>query len=92
MEGQSGRLEVVVQQLGETVLATTDTIESLADRVDDLANQIQQQGYQIFSLSNAVEVLASNQDDTLSRLKRLTETLQQIAVSLSTSLDEGMNP
>ncbi|KAM3094081.1 hypothetical protein ACKFKG_17805 [Phormidesmis sp. 146-35] len=80
-------MEFIVQQLGETVLMTTETIESLAERVDDLSNQVEQQGYQLFALSDAVQTLSVNQDDTLDRLNRLTETLQRIAASLSASLE-----
>ncbi|KAM3105282.1 MULTISPECIES: hypothetical protein [unclassified Phormidesmis] len=87
MESQPNRMEFIVQQLGETVLMTTETIESLAERVDDLSNQVEQQGYQLFALSDAVQTLSVNQDDTLDRLNRLTETLQRIAASLSASLE-----
>jgi len=89
VESQPDRIESLVQQLGETVLMTTETIESLADRVDDLSNQVQQQGYQLFALSDAVQTLSANQDDTLDRLNRLTETLQRIATSLSASLESS---
>lgn len=89
VESQPDRMESLVQQLGETVLMTTETIESLADRVDDLSNQVQQQGYQLFALSDAVQTLSANQDDTLDRLNRLTETLQRIATSLSASLESS---
>lgn len=88
MEGQSNRLDLVVQHLGETVLATTESIESLAERVDDLANQVQQQSYQIFALGNAMQTLAENQDYTLARLAQLTETLQRMAASVTASLQE----
>lgn len=87
MESQPDRLEIVVQQLGETVLVTTEIIEGLAERVDELSSQVQQQGYQLFALSDAVQTLSTNQDDTLDRLNRLTETLQRIAASLSASLE-----
>ncbi len=89
VESQPDRMESLVQQLGETVLMTTETIESLADRVDDLSNQVQQQGYQLFALSDAVQTLSANQYDTLDRLNRLTETLQRIATSLSASLESS---
>jgi ABC-type transporter Mla subunit MlaD len=87
VESQPDRLEIVVQQLGETVLVTTEIIEGLAERVDELSSQVQQQGYQLFALSDAVQTLSTNQDDTLDRLNRLTETLQRIAASLSASLE-----
>lgn len=87
MERQPDRLEIVVQELGETVLMTTEIIEGLTERVDELSSQVQQQGYQLFAISDAVQTLSANQDDTLDRLSRLTETLQRIAASLSASLE-----
>jgi FtsZ-binding cell division protein ZapB len=79
---QYDRLEWVVQQMGETVLAATITIEHLAERLDHLSTEVQQQGYEIFALSDAVQTLTQNQDDSLLRLAQLTETLQGIVSSL----------
>lgn len=76
------RLEAAVGQIAETVLAAADAIEQLADRLDELSIQVQQQGYEIFALSDAMQTLAANQDDTLTRLAELTETLQQMNASL----------
>jgi ABC-type transporter Mla subunit MlaD len=76
------RLEFVVQQMGETILASIESIERLAERLDALSTQVQQQGYEIFALSDAVQTLSLNQDDTLARLTQLTETLARIAASL----------
>lgn len=76
------RLKVAVGQIAETVLASVDAIEQLADRLDELSSQVQQQGYEIFALSDAVQTLTANQADTLTRLSELTETLQQMNKSL----------
>lgn len=85
MDVQINRLEAIVQQIGDAVLATTETVERLSERVDALsiqieqqANQVQQQGYQIFALGDAVQTLANNQDHSLQRLNQLTEALQSL--------------
>lgn len=85
MEAKISRLESIVEQIGEAVLTTTETIDRLTHRVDALTlqvqqqgHQIQQQGYQIFALSDAVQTLAETQDDSLQQLMHLTETLQRL--------------
>jgi ABC-type transporter Mla subunit MlaD len=83
-------LESIVQQMGEAVLATTETIDRLATRVDALANQVQQQGYQIFALSDTVQTLAENQDSALERLGQLTEALQRLVTAIEDADDESM--
>lgn len=87
MEVQVNRLEGIVEQIGEAVLATTETIERMAERVDALAlqvqqqsQQIQQQGYQIFALSDAVETLAETQQHSLEKITELTEALQHLVI------------
>ena len=89
VEARISRLESIVGQIGEAVLATTETIERLADRVDALAiqvqhqgHQVQQQGYQLFALSDAVQTLAETQHDSLEQLGQLTETLQRLATAI----------
>ncbi|MCJ8279733.1 MAG: hypothetical protein MJK14_07345 [Rivularia sp. ALOHA_DT_140] len=84
-----GRLESIVEQIGEAVLATTETIERLSDRVDNLSvqveeqgKQVQQQGYQILALCDAVQTLAEGQDDSLQRLTQLTQTLNRLMIVL----------
>ncbi|ARV60115.1 hypothetical protein BZZ01_17125 [Nostocales cyanobacterium HT-58-2] len=79
------RLESIVEQIGEAVLATTETIERLAERVDSLSTQVQeqgkqlqQQGYQILALCDAVQTLAEIQDDSLQKLTQLTQTLDRL--------------
>ena len=79
------RLESIVEQIGEAVLATTETIERLAERVDTLSSQVeeqgkqlQQQGYQILALCDAVQTLAETQDDSLQKLTQLTQSLERL--------------
>jgi ABC-type transporter Mla subunit MlaD len=95
VEVKIGRLESIVEQIGEAVLATTETIERLADRVDTLSlqveeqgKQIQQQGYQILALCDAVQTLADTQDDSLQRLSLLTNTLDRLTILIQTSEEE----
>jgi chromosome segregation ATPase len=85
VEVKINRLESIVEQIGEAVLATTETIERLAERVDTISvqveeqgKQVQQQGYQILALCDAVQTLAESQDDTLQRLNHLTYTLDRL--------------
>lgn len=71
-----------MQEIGEAVLATTETVEQLTGHMDTLAKQVQQQGYQIFALSDTVQTLAENQDATLERLAQLTDTLQRLVAAI----------
>lgn len=82
MDVQSTQLEVLVQQIAETVLTTTETVEKLCQQIDLLTKQVQQQGYQIFALSDAVQTLAENQDNSLDRLGKLTDTLQRLVEAI----------
>ena len=89
LEARISRLESIVGQIGEAVLATTETIDRLADRVDALAvqvqhqgQQVQQQGYQLFALSDAVQTLAESQHNSLEKLGQLTETLQRFTAAI----------
>lgn len=87
VEVRLSRLESIVEQIGETVLATTEIIEGLSERVDALAiqvqqqgQQVQQQGYQIFALCDAVQTLAESQDDALERISHLTTALERLLI------------
>ncbi|MBF2049037.1 MAG: hypothetical protein EDM05_68400 [Leptolyngbya sp. IPPAS B-1204] len=82
MDVQPNQLESVVLQIGEAVLATTEAVDRLATQVDALAAQVQQQGYQIFALSDAVQTLAENHDSALERLGQLTDTLQRLVAAV----------
>ncbi|MBD2328972.1 hypothetical protein H6G21_19175 [Alkalinema sp. FACHB-956] len=75
------RLEAIVLEIGEAVLATTETVDCLAARVEEMAQQVQQQGYQIFALSEEVENLTMTHQTTLEQLGNLTATLEQLATS-----------
>jgi chromosome segregation ATPase len=84
-EVKVNRLESIVEQIGEAVLATTETIDRLGDRVNNIGvqveeqgRQIQQQGYQILALCDAVQTLAETQDDSFQKLSQLTQTLDRL--------------
>jgi ABC-type transporter Mla subunit MlaD len=79
------RLEKIIEQIGEAVIATTETVDRFAERVDMLADQVQQQGYQIFALSDAIQTLAENQESAMMRLDTLTDTLQRLVVVIEQS-------
>jgi len=78
-------LELIVQQIGEAVLVTTETVDRLSQNIEALATHVQQQGYQVLALSDAVQTLTEAQHESLKRLDRLTETLDRLvnAVDLS---------
>lgn len=81
MEAESSRLESVVLQIGESVLTTTETVDKLAAQVDALASQVQQQGYQIFALSDTVQTLAENHDAALTELSQISEALRRLVAA-----------
>lgn len=85
MDERLGRLEKIIEQIGEAVIATTETVDRFAERVDMLADQVQQQGYQIFALSDAIQTLAENQESAMMRLDTLTDTLQRLVVVIEQS-------
>ncbi|XGV95853.1 MAG: hypothetical protein ACAF41_24310 [Leptolyngbya sp. BL-A-14] len=82
-------LELVVQQIGEAVLTSIETVDRLAQHMDALTNQVQQQGYQLFALSDAVQTLTEAQHESLKRLDRLTDVLDSLvnAVNPTDSTD-----
>lgn len=81
-QNQQNQLNGIVEQIGEAVLATTETVDRLAERVDLLVGQVQQQGYQIFALSDAVQTLAEAQDESLKRLDRLNTILERLVSAI----------
>ncbi|MDF5712158.1 MAG: hypothetical protein PUP90_31910 [Nostoc sp. S4] len=84
VEVKINRLESIVEQIGEAVLLTTETIERLAERLETVSTQlevqgqqVQQQGYQIVALCDAVQTLAESQHNSLQKLNELTQTLDR---------------
>ncbi|MFM6199711.1 MAG: hypothetical protein ACKPE1_11325 [Dolichospermum sp.] len=94
VETKVSRLESIVEQIGDAVLSTTETIERLAQRVDSLTvqleiqgKQVEQQSYQIFALCDAVQTLVDSHRESTREITRLSQTLDGM-VSLIQNLDE----
>ncbi|MHC5610714.1 MAG: hypothetical protein ACYTXA_06785 [Nostoc sp.] len=94
VEVKINRLESIVEQIGEAVLSTTETIERLAERLDTLSiqveaqgQQVQQQAYQIVALCDTVQTIAESQHDSLQKLNQLTQTLDRF-MSVIQALDD----
>ncbi len=99
VEARFERLESIVGQIGEAVLATTETINRLADRVDALTvqmqhqgHQVQQQSYQVFALGDAVQTIAEAQHESLEQLGQLTQTLHQLTVAMEAGEPQSSSP
>lgn len=82
MDQPNYELATIIQQVGEAVLASTETVDRLSERLDALADQVQQQGYQIFALSDSVQTLAQVQEESLKRLDRLTIALERLVAAI----------
>lgn len=87
----------IVEQIGEAVLATTETVECLAEKVDAMATtvqnqgqQIQQQSYQIFALGDALQTFLDSQSQSGAQIDRLTNVLEHL-VSLKQSNPRDLN-
>ena len=88
------RLTLIVEQIGLAVLATTDTVEKLANRLDDLAIQvenegqhIQQQSYQIFALSDSLQTLINSQMESQKQTEQLVDVLGDFLIALNKGLE-----
>ncbi len=78
---QKPTLETVVVQIGDAVLASTDTVNCVAERMDELVQQVQQQGYQIFALSEELQNLTTLHHSTLERLDAIATRLENAGLS-----------
>ncbi|MEH1907297.1 hypothetical protein [Nostoc sp.] len=94
VEVKINRLESIVEQIGEAVLSTTETIERLGERLETLSiqveaqgQQVQQQSYQIVALCDAVQTLTESQHDSLQKLNQLTQAVDRF-MSLIQALDD----
>jgi hypothetical protein len=68
--------EAILLQMGDAVIAATETVNCLADRMEELATNVQQQGYQIFALTEEVQNLTILHQSTLDRLETLMLRLE----------------
>ena len=75
-------LEELVQQIGEAVLATTETVERLSERMDSLVDQMQQQGYQNFALGDSVQTLTTSHAESMQRLDRVATALERLVQAI----------
>jgi len=83
------RLEDIVEQMAHAVLATTEVVERLGERMDFLSTQVQQQGqqfqqqgYQVYAITDAVQTLTENQADSAKQLNELMITISHLAKAL----------
>jgi CCR4-NOT transcriptional regulation complex NOT5 subunit len=78
---QKPSLEAVVVQIGDAVLASTDTVNCVAERMDELVQQVQQQGYQIFALTEELQNLTTLHTTTLDRLDAIATRLENAGLA-----------
>ena len=85
MSEQLQRLEAIVVQIGEAVVASANTVENLAIQIKAIANylqqqeqQIQQQGYQLFALSETLQTLIDGQKASAQQINQLHQTVQTL--------------
>jgi hypothetical protein len=76
----------MLHDLSEMLIATTDAIDAMSNRLDNLAEQVHQNECQIFAMGEEVKLLANGQTECLNRVDQLTTTLQRMALSLTESL------
>jgi chromosome segregation ATPase len=88
----SAQLNQTIQDIGETVLATTQVAEDIAVKLSSLTQQvqlqqgqIQAQGQQILALSQAIELIAQNHDDSSQQLTQLLAQLQSLTMIMEQS-------
>lgn len=84
--------DTLVNHLAETVLATTEAVDVLSERVDLLARQVQQQDCQIFALGEDLNAVRGQQQNCLARLEQLTQMLEATAQTLITNLGAAPDP
>jgi outer membrane murein-binding lipoprotein Lpp len=75
--------------MAHAVLATTEVVECLGERMDFLSTQVQQQGqqfqqqgYQVYAITDAVQALTENQADSAKQLNELMITISHLAKAL----------
>ncbi|MBE9032477.1 hypothetical protein IQ266_22320 [filamentous cyanobacterium LEGE 11480] len=76
----------LVTHLAETALATAEAVDVLSERVDLLAQQLQQQDCQIFALGEEIKASTTQQQRCLDRVDRLTQIMEAMAQNLLTTL------
>lgn len=85
---QLDQLAHVVEQIGESVIVTTEAVDYLAQHLDTLSRQVEQQHQSIAVLADTVQILAENHQETLARLDQLVAVLRELAVE-PVEMDRG---
>jgi hypothetical protein len=80
VESQVDRLTDVVEKIGESVLTTSETVETLASHIDQVEQQFATSNANVATLADAVRVLAAGQQEILGRLDQMIYVLQLLAV------------
>jgi chromosome segregation ATPase len=81
----TNRLESILEEMGEAVITATQTVECLAERLDSLTikmeqqeEQIKQQGYQIFALSESLQTLVEINSESSEEMRQLIAVLKSL--------------
>ena len=92
MNDKIEQLTNIAKHIGEAIIATTNTVEKLAEKINDISekverqeHQIQQQGYQIFALTESVQTLVDSQSESKEQLTRLTNIIRTLATNTTSS-------
>jgi uncharacterized coiled-coil protein SlyX len=76
----------MLTDLSEMLIATTEAIDAMSSRLDNLAEQVHQNECQIFAMGEEVKLLTTGQSTCLDRVEQLTTTLQRVTLSLTEGL------
>lgn len=89
---ETEQLTSIVKYMGEAIIATTNTVEKLAKKMNDISDkieqqehQIKQQGYQVFALTESVQTLVDSQSKLKEQLTQLTNILQTLVANTNSS-------
>ena len=79
------RLELICEQMGEAVIAASETVEHLSSKIDSLLKRIEygteqtsEQGNQILALSECLQTLVEINSQSIMGVDRLTSTVQDL--------------
>ena len=78
VEKRFQHLEIALKNIGGTVIATTEAVDCIAERMDALAIQVQEQNQKIETLNQAVQNIKISQQQSradLNQLKRIFKNL-----------------
>lgn len=88
MSDQTEQLTNIIENIGEAIIATTNTVEELSKKINDVSNkierqknQIQQQRYQIFVLTESIQTLVDSPSESKKQLTQITNILRTLVTS-----------